>query len=298
MTHVSWEHPTASGRTGRTGHANQQAAPAGHLSAVPAGNRSVPSGLLRVPAAGWAIVLAVGFCGALGGCGSSQAKFNTLDRHGRTYYIDGAGNWGYGVVEVQEGLRKAGYQGNIIIYGWSSTFNPALDQTVGRPFARAKGQELGRQITKYCEKFPHNQVNIIALSAGTGVGVWGCENVQPPAKVSNLIMLGSSLSSTYDMQKALKNISGGAWVYYSPNDAVLDGPVRALGTIDGELGGTSAGLVGLKSRSGKIHNIAWSRSYTRYGWTGGHTDATSVPFVRNVLARHIISQSEPVSENP
>jgi len=240
--------------------------------------------------AGWCITS----CALIAGCGNGLQHSNSMDRFGRTYYLDGAGNWGFGVLDIQNGLRRAGYKGNIINYRWSQTLNPALDQTAGRPFARLKGADLGNEITAYQNKYPNAHVNIIALSAGTGVAVWACEHIKPPAHVYSLIMLGSSLSSTYDMSKALRNISNGVWVYHSLHDRILQGPVRILGTIDGEMGIDSAGLVGLHPRSGsssKIHNIRWSARYERYGWSGAHTDATSEPFVRLVLAKHILSTS-------
>ncbi|MHC4442424.1 MAG: lipase family protein [Planctomycetota bacterium] len=240
------------------------------------------------------IMLLIVCCAFIAGCGSDVLHSSQLDRFGRTYYIDGAGNWGFGVLEVISGLQRAGYKGNIINYRWSPTFNPALDQTVGRPVARLKGASLGKEISRYLNKHPGTEVNIISLSAGTGVAVWACENVEPPAKVSTLIMLGSSLSANYDMRKALKNISKGVWVYCSTYDQVLQGPVQALGTIDGQMGVPSAGTVGLRAPRGggnKIHNVRWSSRYERYGWTGAHTDATSEPFVRMVLAGHILQKT-------
>ena len=216
---------------------------------------------------------------------------NRADQFGRTYYLDGAGNWGYGVAEVQQGLRRAGYKGHIINFLWSPTFNPALDQTIGRPAARLRGAGLGKEITRYLEKYPDNQVNIICLSAGTGVGIWACENTELPARVHNVVMLGSSLSSDYDMRKALEHISGQVYVYHSHSDMILQGPVRTLGTIDGKLGVDAAGLRERYPSGGgrdKITNIRWSPKYERYGWTGAHTDATSEPFVRYVLSRHIL----------
>jgi hypothetical protein len=215
------------------------------------------------------------------------------DRYGRTYYIDGAGNWGFGVTEVTEGLTGAGYNGRTINWRWSPTLNPALDQTIGRPFARARGAELGKEITKYLAKYPGNQVNIICLSAGTGVGVWACEHVKPPAKVHNLIMLGSSVSSDYDMSKALANIDGRVYVYYASGDLICQGAVRTLGTIDGKFGVEPTGLVGLHPRgvkTDKIVNIGWSAKYEQYGWTGTHTDATSEPFVRLFLSKHVLPE--------
>lgn len=229
----------------------------------------------------------------LTGCITPPPKFNEQDQFGRTYYIDGAGNWGYGVAEVQQGLRQAGYKGHIVVYPWTMSFNPAIDQTIGRIAARAKGEQLGKHINLYHDKFPGQRVSIIALSAGTGVAVWACENVKPPAKVHSLILLGSSLSADYDMRKALPNIADRVYVYHSQGDLVLQGPVRTLGTIDGKLGADAAGLGGLHppgGGGGKIVNIPWSRKYQRDGWTGAHTDATCVPFVRRHLSTHIVSK--------
>lgn len=242
----------------------------------------------------WLSVIALALCTT--GCGLFNSKGTTAGRWGRTYYIDGAGNWGFGVSDIEKGLRAAGYRGDIINYRWSPTFNPALDQTVGRPIARAKGQQLGKEISQYLERYPGNPVNIIALSAGTGVAVWACENISSETGVQSLILLGSSLSSDYDMGPALANINQGIWVYYSRYDQILQGPVRTLGTIDGRIGVNPAGLVGLRYRSDKVHNIPWSPRYERYGWSGAHTDATSEPMVRMILAKHIFQRREPASE--
>ena len=231
------------------------------------------------------------------GCHSTQSINEAtaqLDAFGRTYYIDGAGNWGCGVKEVRQALKEAGYKGRIINYTWSPTLNPVLDQTIGRPVARRKGKKPGEQITRYLTEYPNTDVNIIALSAGTGVATWACEHIGPNVQVTNVIMLGSSLSSSYDMSKALKNIKGDVYVYYSQHDAILSGAVRLLGTIDGELGANSAGLVGLHPahcRADNIHNISWSQRYEQYGWCGGHIDSTSEAFILSVVSLHIVPKT-------
>jgi len=230
----------------------------------------------------------------LSGCGNDPR-----DRFGRTYYIDGAGNWGFGVCEINDGLTAAGYKGSIRSWQWSRTFNPALDQTVGRIFARGRGADLGAEITEYKKQYPEAGVNIIALSAGTGVAVWACEACVPPAKVHNLVLLGSSLSSKYDLTKAMQNIDGKIYVYYSPHDGILEGPVRVVGTIDGSFD-DPAGSVGLKPVRGdrtRIVNIGWSQKYERYGWTGAHTDGTCQPFVQAILSQHIVDGA-PSSTQP
>lgn len=211
------------------------------------------------------------------------------EQYGRTWYIDGAGNWGFGAVDVPLGLQDKGYPGAVTNHRWSLTFNPALDQTL-RFIAKGSGQALGNDITNYLKKYPNAEANIICLSAGTGVGVWAVESVKPPFKVNNMIMVGSSLSSKYDMRKALANMRGNVYVYYASTDPVLTGPVRILGTIDGTFD-DSAGLIGLKGpgyETGKIRNIGWNRSYASLGWTGGHADCVNRKFVAGEMAKYII----------
>ncbi len=211
------------------------------------------------------------------------------ERFGRTWYIDGAGNWGFGALDVPIGLEEKGYKGLVSNHRWSITLNPALDQTL-RFLARTSGELLGAEITDYLKRNPEADANVIALSAGTGVGAWAIERVRPPYNVNNFILLGSSLSSRYDMRKALQNMKGKVYVYYASSDPVLQGPVRALGTIDGTFD-DSAGLVGLRgpgSETGRIVNIGWKRNYMALGWTGGHADCVSRRFVSGEIYKHIV----------
>jgi len=236
------------------------------------------AGVMRRLSIGWGLVGLI----CLAGCSDPKAKF------GRTWYIDGAGNWGFGVFEVPEGLADAGYKGAVTNHRWSLTLNPALDQTL-RFIARGSGDLLGGEITTFLKNNPGAEANLIALSAGSGVGMWAIENVKPPYKVNNYVLVGSSLSSKYDVRKALSNMKGKIYVYHSASDPVLNGPVRALGTIDGSFD-DSAGLVGLRgpgTESGRVVNIPWSSKFASLGWTGGHTDCTNRTFVRREIAHRL-----------
>jgi len=230
----------------------------------------------------WGLVVWV-----VSGCSDPREEF------GRTWYLDGAGNWGFGAMDVPIGLEQAGYKGFVTNHRWSLTFNPALDQTL-RFLAKGQGAALGDQITNYLKSHPGAEANVIALSAGTGVAMWAIENVKPPHKVNNFVMVGSSISSRYDVRKALKNMKGNIIVYYSSRDPVLQGPVRALGTIDGTFD-DSAGLVGLRgagSAGGRVKNIAWNSKFVRLGWTGGHADCVNKRFVKGELKRWIVSAKD------
>src|SRR5262249_4650773 len=136
----------------------------------------------------------------IGGCA------NPRDRYGRTWYIDGVGNWGFGVSEVPAGIYARNYPGHVENFRWSLTLNPVVDQTF-RIFARAGGARLAGVIQSQQREYPDAEVNLIGLSAGSGVAIWAVEDLKPPARVHNIVLLASSLSSKYDCRKALNNMT-------------------------------------------------------------------------------------------
>ena len=150
---------------------------------------------------------------AIGGC----EKRGAAEKFGKTFYLDGAGNWGFGASEVPQGLQQAGYAGDVELYVWTTSLNPLVDQlNIGA--AKIRANMLARKIEEYHARYPKNTINVIALSAGTGVATWAIEDLRGGAKVRNLILLGSSLSHDYNMRKALRNMTGKIYVYYSPHD--------------------------------------------------------------------------------
>ncbi len=228
----------------------------------------------------FSIILALGLAGAAG-C----EKRGAAEKFGKTFYLDGAGNWGFGAAEVPRGLQEAGYTGDVELYIWTTSLNPLVDQ-LNIPAAKVRAAFLARKIERYLKRYPHNQVNVIALSAGTGVATWAVEGLRNGARIDNLILLGSSLSHDYDMSRALENITGRIYVYHSPHDQVLE-TVRVVGTIDGKRGVDSIGLVGLTPPPGqadRVVNVAWNKDWMRLGWAGAHTDCTNAKFVRYEIA--------------
>ena len=137
------------------------------------------------------------------GCAPS---FGPQAQNGITFYCPGAGNFDFGDVGIRQGLKAAGYQGQVASVMWTVSFNPAIDQRLGN--ARLGAARLARAIERYVEKYPGKPVNVIGLSAGTGVAVWALEDLKPKYRVDNVILLGSSLWYRYDVTKAAQRVSG------------------------------------------------------------------------------------------
>jgi pimeloyl-ACP methyl ester carboxylesterase len=213
------------------------------------------------------------------------------ERFGKTYYLDGAGNWGWGTSGVTTGLKQAGYPGDVEVFTWTTSLVPLIDQ-VNPLGAKLRAGSLANKIERYRQEYPHTRVNLIALSAGTGVAVWTVERLPDGVYVDNVVLLGASMSSEYDVTDALKHIRGKIYVYHSPHDGFL-APVKLIGTIDGKHS-DAAGHVGLKAPPGMEHrvvNIAWSPEWLKYGWAGGHLETAKAEFVRNQIARHVMERT-------
>lgn len=222
------------------------------------------------------------------GCQSGGAA----ERYGKTFFLDGAGNWGDGGAQVADGLRAGGYQGDVEEYVWTTSFNPLVDQ-LNIVAAKMRARAFAARITQYHNRYPENAINVVALSAGTGVATWAVEQLGEGVLINHLVLLGSSISFDYDMSAALRHMRGNILVYWSQHDCVLE-KVRTIGTIDGRRGVDSIGLVGLSTPEGleqRIINTPWARKWLRWGWTGAHSDCTNSAFVRHEISRHLVEQA-------
>lgn len=218
-------------------------------------------------------------------------------RFGLTYYCPGAGNIDGGDTNVKRGLQSAGYKGDVASIFWTIGFNPAIDQTL-RFNARLAAAKLAREIEAYVDKYPGRPVNLVGLSAGTGIAVWALEDLKPGYKVDNVVLLGSSLWYRYDLAAALQRVKGRIYNYYSGQDPVLAGPMKVFGTIDGVLLDHGAGAVGFQPSRERVVNIPWRPEFERLGYHGGHMDSTAPQFVRAIIAKHLLSEADTAEKAP
>jgi pimeloyl-ACP methyl ester carboxylesterase len=222
---------------------------------------------------------------ALTGC---VPAFGERARYGLTFYVPGAGV-DLGDAGVRAGLEQAGYRGQVARATWSVTFNPAIDQTL-RVLAHQGAKRLAKAIQDYIDDYPDRDVNLVGLSAGTGVAIWALEQLKPSYRVNNVVLISSSLYYKYDVSPALARVKGKIYNYYSPTDLVLLGPMKVFGTIDGVYLEDGAGAVGLHVPPGaesRVINIPWREEFSQYGYVGGHGDGTNAAFVAHEIAQYI-----------
>jgi pimeloyl-ACP methyl ester carboxylesterase len=230
----------------------------------------------------------------------------TGEQLGKTFYLGGAGTLGHvGTLEVPRGLRQGGYRGSTEVIGWQSWIPSTLRDQIDVIKNRSEAQRFARRIRDYLDRYPDRRVNIIALSAGTGITTWALEELDPRYRIGTVIYLSSSLSREYDLSAALRRIDGRLYNFHSTKDPVLRFGVPLAGTVDREYEGPGvAGLQGFAPPPGaseetralyreRVRNRPWRQQYARFGYRGQHTDSTSVEFVEHVLTPLIEEELEP-----
>jgi len=228
-------------------------------------------------------------------------------RNGVTYYVGGAGQFGHsGSLSVPQGLQEGGYRGVVHVFPWQSL--TVYDQ-VALERNRAKAAELADLVKRQKRRHPDVPVNIIALSAGTGIATFALERLPEDVKVHAVVFLSSSLSSRYDLTRALKRVEDGLYVFHSRDDEVLAYGTRIAGTVDRRDPAQGvAGLHGFRlprtrdesvaSQYAKLHNVRHRAEFSAAGYVGGHTDATSREFIARHVAPLLFQRvTEPVGED-
>ena len=239
-------------------------------------------------------------CGA--GCQSTWPEREARVPHGYVYYLDGAGgggglrNYGSG---VQKGLLNAGYPGAGQIFRWNTGFGVVADQSASNKYKRKKAAELAGLIQAYKKEHPNAPMNLIGLSAGTAIAVFTLEALPESCPVDHVILLGASISATYDLTNALKRVKDELYVFTSGKDAVLRFLVPIGGTAD-RSSAKSAGLSGFqkpapatsetRQQYAKLSEVPWREEFARKGNYGGHTGTVNARFVQAYIAPLILSK--------
>lgn len=256
--------------------------------------------LTRTPAAvlGLFAVLSSTGCVALSYVGST----NRGEEFGKTWYVGGAGSIGtvIGTTEVPNGLRRGKYRGAIEVFGWQAVLGGTIRDQIDRGRNLDQAHRLARRIVEYMDTYPDRPVNIVALSAGTGIAAWAIESLPEHYRIRTAVFLASSLSRRYDLTDVLRRIDGHLYVFSSPRDPILANLVPIAGSVDREWGvGTAAGLYGFQvpPNTGpptrelyrlKMRHRPYRSSFARYGYNGLHTDAARQRFIERVVTPLIL----------
>ena len=251
----------------------------------------------------WVIICLI--AAVVAGCGDSSA-YLTPDRltNGLVIILPGIEGESQLNRDIRRGLVNAGVHRALPIYAWGRPIPLAgvLLNQVDFLGNRLAGARIANMITEYQDDHPGNPVYIIGHSGGGGVAVFAAEAMPEYRKIDGLILLSASISTAYDLTKALSRCKCGITNFYNTADTALLGlGTIVMGNVDGTHG-PSAGLMGFDRPSGTASSakrLAYSKLYqvsvtsAMAGGDSPHTAATKPSFVARYVARWVLSRNWP-----
>jgi hypothetical protein len=244
---------------------------------------------------------------AVAGCGGGSvrdrvdldAKYVNLERMDKGLVVILPGIEGESAAnrDIRLGLDQGGVPYGLAIYRWGFPI-PGLGLLVNQTDTagdRRAGADLATAIVRYQARRPGRPVFLVGHSAGGGVAVFALEalaglpNAQP---IAGAMLLSSSISADYPLDKALSMTRRGIVNGYNPDDTALLGTGTAIfGNVDGEHG-DSAGRTGFHQTHPKLFQFKVSSADV--GVQGDpHFIVTDADLVAKHAPRWILSETWP-----
>ncbi len=161
---------------------------------------------------------------------------------------------------------------------------------------RLAGIGIAKIVTDYQDKYPDRPVYIVGHSGGGGVAVFAAEAMPEGRQIDGLVLLSASISSAYDLKKALSHCRNGIVNFYNKGDAGLLGVgTIVVGTVDGTHG-PSAGLIGFDSFDKPGYEGLYQVKMVGVS-EDSHTTSTQAGFVASFVTPWVLSDSWPAGLN-
>jgi len=209
---------------------------------------------------------------------------------------------------VERGLMRGGVNHAMAIQSWGKPIPVAgmLLNQVDPLGVRLDALVVADKIMQYQQEFPGAPVHVVGHSGGGALAVFIAESladrtVEGAQPVAGLVLLSPSISTIYDLSKALRGCEKGIVNCYNPDDiGLLAIGTTVMGNLDG-WHGPSAGLTGFDDPlelDGHSKKEAYEAKLTqvRVPTIGDtHFSSTNPTFISGEPSRFIIgpSRSEP-----
>ena len=206
--------------------------------------------------------------------------------------------------DIRNGLLAAGVGYALPIYNWGRPV-PGLGLLLNQvDFIgnRIEASKISSMIVQYQDTYPGKPVYLVGHSGGGGVAVFAAEGLPEGRKVDGLVLLSASISSGYDLTKALSHTKNGLVNFFNESDIALLGIGTAVvGNVDG-VHGPSAGRTGFDRPSGddraekaeayrKVYEVPLTMLTA--GDDDAHVAATRSSFVMSSVAPWVLSGQWP-----
>lgn len=245
------------------------------------------------------LIAALTLIAGCGGAASDQFLSETRKSNGLVIILPGIEGESPFNHDIRRGLLSAGVTDALPIYHWGRPIPLAgvLLNQVDVLGNRIEASKISSMIVQYQDAYPGRPVYLIGHSGGGGIAVFAAEGLPPGRQVDGLVLLSASISSGYDLTRALARTKNGIVNFFNQDDVPLLGiGTTVLGNVDGARGPAS-GLLGFDTpspndRQERVEAYRKLRQVPIQGMAGdgdAHTAATRAGFVSNMVAPYVRS---------
>jgi len=191
--------------------------------------------------------------GVLAGCEEEYYELNGAES-GLVVILPGIQGVDEASYDVESGLIRGGVRHAITIQRWGKSMpgvGGMLLNQVDKLGIRVDAVAIAERIISYQMECPGKPVHIVGHSAGGALAVFVAESLadlsfKGAEPIEGLVLLSPSISTVYDLEKALGYCNKGILNCFNPEDGLLLGiGTTVLGNLDG-VPGPSAGLGGFE----------------------------------------------------
>jgi len=245
------------------------------------------------------------------GCVEDNAAYMTPERmnNGLVVILPGIEGTSPANREVRSALDASGVDRALPIWNWGIPI-PGAGMIVNQiDFLgnRLRAKRIADRIVKYQNEHPGRPVHLVGHSGGGGIAVLATEQLPEGRKVDGLVLLSASISSAYDVTKALKKCRSGIVNFYNEDDTALLGVgTIVLGNVDGTHG-LSAGLLGFappgasasdekRLTYSKLFQVKLSGPMISENLGGAHFATTQYRFVLTYVSPWVLNPDWPADQ--
>jgi pimeloyl-ACP methyl ester carboxylesterase len=155
---------------------------------------------------------------------------------------------------------------------------------------RKAEEALAKELADWRVRHPQGKLTLIGHSAGCGVILGSLRRIETPLNVQTVILIAPSVSPTYELTGALRQINGCLHNFHSDGDSVwLGWRCSRFGSYDsvrtaaaGKIGFHLAELDG--ALCNKVVQHPWAPPWKSLGNDGGHWGGLARNFTQQVIA--------------
>ena len=197
---------------------------------------------------------------------------------------------------IRDGLAAAGVRCAMKIHPWGNSI-PGLNLLVNETDVsgdRGWGRKIAEDILAYQQQYPGRPVFIVGQSGGSGVAVFTAEALADlgAKPINGLVLLDASVSTDYDLTKALSMCRLGIVnFYYSADTALLVAGTHLFGNVDGGHG-SSAGQTPFTGHWPNLYQVRIDKRMVN-PFSDPHFADTTTAFATQYIAPWILHHTWP-----